>query len=131
MECLKVAVIGSRDTGDIKLEHLLAHIPLNTSLLISGGAAGIDSYAEEAARILKLPIRVILPDYVTFGRQAPLVRNRQIVQAADLVLAFWDTHSRGTAHALRCCIETETPFRIYPFRMLIQDVSHAGGAPEK
>lgn len=46
------------------------------------------------------------------GRFAPLVRNSEIVGYADLVLAFWDGRSRGTADTLRKCVETGTPFRI-------------------
>lgn len=109
---MRVAIIGSREIKSYTLEAMLAHIPQNTSELVSGGAIGIDTMAERAATRLGLPIKVFLPDYTAYGRMAPLCRNREIVDYADLVLAFWDNHSRGTAHVLRYCVESHKPFRI-------------------
>ena len=31
-----------------------------------------------------------------YGRAAPIVRNREIVEYADKIIAFWDGKSRGT-----------------------------------
>lgn len=109
---MKVAIIGSRQTGAFQINTMLGHIPRNTTELVSGGAVGIDSLAEQAAQILQLPIKVFLPDYESNGHLAPLIRNSKIVKYSDLVLAFWDYQSKGTAHALNCCIENSTPFRI-------------------
>ena len=90
-----------------------AGVPLRRLLRPEGGEEGlrVDS-PEEAARLLHLPIRVLRPDYQTYGRMAPLLRDNQIVQQADLVLAFWDGHSPGTAYTLNQCVQTQTPFRI-------------------
>ena len=107
-----VAIIGSREIYGYGLDELISHIPQNASELVSGGAAGVDALAEQAAGRLGLPIRVFRPDYDRDGRFAPLVRNSEIVGYADLVLAFWDGRSRGTADTLRKCVETSTPFRI-------------------
>jgi len=48
-----------------------------------------------------LVLRVFLPAYHLHGRSALLVRNKAIIAAAQLVVAFWDGQSTGTAHALR------------------------------
>ncbi|MEM1483294.1 hypothetical protein V6615_00290 [Oscillospiraceae bacterium PP1C4] len=109
---MRVAIIGSREIGNFSVESMIPHIPQNASELVSGGAIGIDSLAEKAAILLELPIKIFLPDYDTNGRLAPLFRNLQIVDYADLVLAFWDNQSRGTAHALNHCVQTSKPFRI-------------------
>ena len=39
-------------------------------------------------------------DYVRHGPRAPLVRNRRIVEAADLVVAFWHGESHGTKYTI-------------------------------
>lgn len=109
---MRVAIIGSRETSGYSLDELISHIPQNASELVSGGSSGVDSLAEQAAARLGLPIRVFPPDYERDGRFAPLVRNGKIVERSDLVLAFWDGRSRGTADTLKKCIETGTPFRI-------------------
>lgn len=109
---MKVAVIGSRKLYNCTVEQIISHIPQNASELVSGGAIGVDQLAQEAAHRLALPIRIFPPDYEKNGKQAPLIRNAQIVDYADLVLAFWDNRSRGTAYTLNLCVKTNTPFRI-------------------
>ena len=109
---MKVAVVGSRHAGGYSVEQIISHLPPNTSELVSGGAAGIDSLAEQAAKRLGIPIKIFYPDYEASGRLAPLIRNGQIVEYADFVLAFWDHKSRGTANTLHRCIRASKPFRI-------------------
>lgn len=109
---MKVAIVGSRKCGNADLSTILQALPLGTSEIISGGAKGIDSLAEEAAKQLSLPLQVFTPNYKTLGRQAPLSRNHQIVKACDYLLAFWDGSSAGTAQTLELCIREKKPFRI-------------------
>ncbi|MCI9235526.1 hypothetical protein [Anaerotruncus sp. 1XD42-93] len=113
---MRIAIVGSRDVKGFTLERMLPHIPPEATELVSGGAYGIDQMAEQAAQILGLPIRIFRPDYKTNGRLAPLVRNRQIVEYADQIYAFWDNQSRGTAYTLKLCIEQDKPFRIIPLK---------------
>lgn len=107
---LCVAVIGSRS---IQKADLARYLPAETTMLISGGAVGVDTLAEEYARKHGLPIRVIRPNYDLYGRKAPLVRNRQIVECADLVIALWDGSSSGTAYTVGYANERGVPVRLY------------------
>ena len=66
----------------------------------------MDALAEAYARSHGIPIRVLRPDYALYGRKAPLVRNRQIVECADLVVAVWDGKSRGTLSVIKYCEKT-------------------------
>lgn len=112
---MRVAIVGSRETGEFTVERMVERIPGGATELISGGAPGVDTIAVQAALTMDIPIRVFSPHYEIYGNMAPLVRNRQIVDAADLVLAFWDGNSHGTAYTLKYCIERQKPFRIYLF----------------
>ena len=106
---MKVAVIGSRD---LQVEDLGRYLPEGTTHIISGGARGIDACARAYALRSSLGLTEYLPDYKTFGHRAPLVRNDRIIAAADLVLAFWDGQSRGTAYVIDRCRATGVPVRI-------------------
>lgn len=96
---MKTAVIGSRSFTDFNLvKDKLSSIDI--SEIISGGAKGADSLAEDFAKVNQIPVRVFLPDYDRFGRAAPLKRNHQIVNEAEQLIAFWDGKSRGTKYTL-------------------------------
>ncbi len=94
---MPLAIIGSRDCPAVDIEAYLDEMP---DAIVSGGAKGADTYAREFA--IKKGIRLIehLPDYAKYGRAAPLVRNRLIIDDCDKVLAFWDGKSRGTKQTL-------------------------------
>lgn len=110
---LKVAVIGSRHAGEDTYHMILQQLPRGCSQIISGGARGVDTLAKRAAAQLGIKHVCIRPRYQRYGRSAPLVRNIDIVENADCVLAFWDGKSKGTRHALGCCIKMGKPFKIY------------------
>jgi len=89
---MKFAIIGSRNLNI----NLKKYLPKNISLIISGGARGIDTLAEEYAEKMGISKLIFLPNYIKHGKKAPLVRNKLIVDSADIVIAFWDGISRGT-----------------------------------
>ncbi len=106
---MRVAVIGSRNITNVDLQR---YLPQNVTKLISGGAKGVDACAKCFATAHDLPIVEILPDYRRYGKGAPLKRNRQIIAQADLVLAFWDGLSHGTADVIRQCQRQGIPCRV-------------------
>ena len=94
---MKLLIIGSRSIIDYDLS---AHIPEGVELIISGGAKGIDTLAEQYADAHGIEKLIIRPQYDRFGRAAPIKRNEQMVDACDVVLAIWDGESRGTRYTL-------------------------------
>jgi YspA, cpYpsA-related SLOG family len=69
--------------------------------VVSGGALGVDALAACWAMRHGIPLTEYRPDYAAHGKAAPLVRNKQLVVAADVVLVCWDGVSRGTLDAAR------------------------------
>ena len=96
---MKLAVIGSRELV-VGFDELKKHIGEDVDELVSGGARGIDTCAQRYARENGIKMTEFLPEYERYGRAAPIVRNRQIAEYADEVLAFWDGKSRGTKSAI-------------------------------
>ena len=69
--------------------------------IVSGGAKGVDACAAEYAERNGLKLTVFLPKYERYGRAAPILRNREIVDYADKIIAFWDGHSKGTLSVIQ------------------------------
>lgn len=110
---MKVAVIGSRNADTDTFEMILKQLPQGCSEIISGGAGGVDLLAKRAAKQLGLKYTCIRPRYAKYGRVAPLIRNSEIVDRSDCTLAFWNGYSKGTRHAIICCIKRRKPFQIF------------------
>lgn len=108
---MKLAVTGSRGlTADLSN---FAALFQNIELIITGGARGIDRCAKEYGDKMGIPVRVIAPEYERLGKVAPLVRDRQIVDEADAVLALWDGSSKGTAYTVAYAKKKGKPVRLF------------------
>lgn len=92
---MKLLIVGSRSIEDFDLTE---YVPSNTSLIISGGAKGIDTVAEKYADIHRLSKLILRPRYDLYGKAAPINRNEAMVGLADAVLVIWDGVSRGTRY---------------------------------
>lgn len=78
------------------------------SVVVSGGAQGVDRVAVAAAKARGLEWKEHLPDYKKHsGKMAPIVRNILIVDDCDELVAFPSPWSVGTWHAISIAREKE------------------------
>ena len=96
-ENMKLLIAGSRS---IKEYDFKKYIPEGTTLIITGGAAGVDTLAEKYADELGLSKLIIRPKYDVYGKFAPLKRNQEMVEMCDVALIIWDGKSRGTKYTV-------------------------------
>jgi hypothetical protein len=97
---MKVAVIGSRTFSDYKLvKETLS--TLNITLLVSGGAMGADSLGEQYANSKEIPTKIFYPDWKKHGKKAGFLRNTDIINESELIVAFWDGKSKGTLDSIK------------------------------
>ncbi len=111
---MKVAVIGSRG---LEVNDLEKYLPAETDEIVSGGAIGVDTSAHKYAISNGIKLTEFLPDYDRFGKVAPLKRNIQIIEYADIVLAFWDGKSKGTSYVIDNCKRLGVKVRIFKKRV--------------
>ena len=107
---MKIAVVGSRG---LTVSDLGKYLPEGVSEIISGGAKGIDTCAKMYALSSGIKLTEILPEYEKYGKSAPLRRNIEIIESADMVLAFWDGVSRGTGHVIDSCKSRGIPLKVF------------------
>ena len=89
---MKIAIVGSRNIVTIDIGKYVS----NDDEIVSGGAVGVDRCAAEYAQKNGLKLTEFLPQYDRYGRAAPIVRNKQIVDYADKIIVFWNGTSKGS-----------------------------------
>ena len=119
---MKIAVVGSRNfTHKVILENELDSIKNQIELIISGGAVGADTLAENWAKENKIQTLIIKPNWKTYGRSAGVVRNKQIIESCDYCYAFWDCKSKGTEFSINYCIKISKEIKVIKFIPLVSN----------
>ena len=121
---MKLAIIGSRSIKNEQLVweaihgFLQHHIVEGTSVtIISGGADGIDSFSKTYAKKWHLDHVEFIPYFkldqnAAYSAKHFFVRNKQIIDNADKVLAIWDGTSTGTEHGIKYAQKTGKPVMV-------------------
>ena len=105
---MKVIIAGGRDFTNVavmattlnNLQDVDHVIEIEKLTLICGMARGADLTAYKLFSEAGLPIEMYPADWDQYGKQAGFIRNIQMADVADMLIAFWDGESRGTAHMI-------------------------------
>ena len=115
---MKLAVVGSRGFNNYDLlKHKLDVIneKRGITLIVSGGARGADSFAEQWAKENNVPTKIFYPEWDKHGKKAGYIRNVEIVQNSDALIAFWDGVSKGTEHSINLARAQAIPVSIIKY----------------
>ncbi len=107
---IKIAVVGSRNITVADIGRYIS----DCDEIVSGGAAGVDTCAAEYAKEKGIKLTVFLPQYERYGRAAPIIRNKEIVDYADKIVAFWNGSAKGTLSVIKYAEKTGKPCEIVP-----------------
>ena len=117
----RVAVIGSRDYDDKgRLYEVLTKNKDKIKIIVSGGARGADTLATDWAKDFGFPYLVfpaLWHDPITgeYDRGAGFRRNRYIIDHSDIIFAFWDGKSPGTASSVQIANDSNKRVIVIPF----------------
>lgn len=110
---MRVAIVGSRNYRDLdRVRRYVASLPKGT-IVVSGGARGVDKTAERAAKECGLNVCIFYPDWEK-GRGAGLARNKRIVHNCDRLVAFYDGESRGTGFTIEYAAQLSIECVVFP-----------------
>ncbi len=85
--------------------------------IVSGGCRGVDEMGERYAAERGYAVERHPADWKRYGRSAGPRRNREMVELADYVIAFWDGRSRGTRSLIESAKELKKPLRVKMIRL--------------
>jgi hypothetical protein len=114
---MKLIIAGSRTFTDYQLLcQVLAPDKARITQVITGGAPGADrlGYRWAWKHGLGKQHRLFKADWERFGKSAGYRRNHQMAQAGDMLIAFWDGQSPGTAHMIQCMRQLDKPVVVIP-----------------
>jgi hypothetical protein len=106
---VRVAIVGSRDFPyEDMVNEVVYGLPRN-AIIVSGGAKGVDTWAEKTAIAHRRDTDIYLPEWGKYGRRAGFIRNNLIVKNCDMLVAFWHNKSKGTKHSIDLCKYHDIP----------------------
>lgn len=89
-------------------------------VVISGTASGADAMGERYAQERGLAVRRFPADWNQYGKAAGYIRNCQMADNADALIAFWDGRSRGTGNMIEIARKRNMPIRVAGYPAPIQ-----------
>jgi predicted Rossmann fold nucleotide-binding protein DprA/Smf involved in DNA uptake len=94
---LRVAIVGSRRFSEPeRVAEYVRSLPARASI-ITGSASGVDAAATKAARARGVPVQVLPASFDEVADASKsAARNQRLVDACDVLVAFWDGESKGT-----------------------------------
>jgi hypothetical protein len=113
---MKLAIVGSRTFEDYPFFSFYAKklCLYDVAEIVSGGAKGADSLAKKFAAEWNFVYTEFPAEWNKYGKSAGFIRNQTIVDNCDMVLAFWDGVSRGTADTIAKAKKAKKPtFIVY------------------
>ena len=116
----KLIVAGGRDFDDYSLlcstlEKLLSNKDKTQIEIVEGGARGADRLGCKYAMDRGLVHKRIGADWDTHGKKAGIMRNIEMAEYADALVAFWDQSSKGTLHMIETMKKLGKPVRIVKY----------------
>lgn len=119
---MKTIIAGSRTCNNIKYVYdAVSKCGWNITEVISGTARGADTLGEEWAKENGIPIRRFPANWNKYGKAAGHIRNSQMADVADALIAIWDGKSRGTEDMIYIAKICRLKVFVYRFEDALQD----------
>jgi hypothetical protein len=111
---LRVAIVGSRRFSEpSRVSDYVNTLPARASI-ITGSASGVDAAATKAARAKGMAVQVMpasFDELADAGRSA--ARNQRLVDACDVLVAFWDGSSKGTRATVERALDSGKEVHVF------------------
>lgn len=101
---MKVIIAGSRSFHDYpRLKSHMDALAAQEDIeeVVCGGARGADILGKKWAMERGIRVKMFIPDWDGYGKAAGIIRNTEMGNYADYLVAFWDGKSTGTAHMIQ------------------------------
>ena len=109
---MKYIIAGGRDFKNTGILEKVCNTFTDIDTVISGCAQGADTIGAEWAAKKGIALQTFPAYWDLYGKAAGFIRNVEMAEHADALIAFWDGKSKGTAENIRRIKELKKPYRI-------------------
>lgn len=98
---MKTIIAGSRDITEYELVvQAVAESGFVITEVVCGMAKGVDMMGYRYAQEHGIPVKEFPANWNKHGRAAGPIRNKEMADYADALIALWDGESRGTKNMI-------------------------------
>lgn len=117
---MRVIIAGSRHCHDYDVVcQAVRDSGFDITTVISGGADGVDSLGERYASEHGIPCERHPADWGKYGRAAGPIRNREMAQCADALIAVISGTSKGTRNMIK--LANDAGLSVYVTEVEVKD----------
>jgi predicted Rossmann fold nucleotide-binding protein DprA/Smf involved in DNA uptake len=111
---VKVAIVGSRHFSEPdRVGDYVNSLPHGASI-VTGSASGVDAAATKAARAKGISIQVMPASFDELADpKKSAARNQRLIDACDVLVAFWDGTSKGTRNTVERAIDSHKEVHVF------------------
>jgi len=114
---VKVAIVGSRHFSEPdRVGDYVNALPHGASI-VTGSASGVDAAATKAARAKGVSVQVIPASFDELADpKKSAARNQRLIDACDVLVAFWDGTSKGTRNTVERALDSRKEVHVFVSR---------------
>ena len=83
--------------------------------IVTGGARGADTLGHEWAKQCDFPTIVVPAEWDKHGKAAGPIRNQQMAELSNVLVAFWDGESKGTKNMIDVALRKGLEVHVYRY----------------
>jgi len=107
---MRVIIAGGRDFDDFGFLKFNCDLYLEDSEdnqieIVSGKCSGADKLGERYAALKGFKVKEFPANWHVHGKKAGPLRNKEMAEYADMLIAFWDGKSKGTGGMIKLAEE--------------------------
>lgn len=113
---MKTIIAGSRGATQYKFIELATQLCyFDVTSVVSGTCRGGDKLGERYATTNNLPLELYPADWKQYGKAAGMIRNAEMAENAEALIAIWDGFSKGTLNMIEIARRKKFPILVYNY----------------
>ena len=114
---MKIIIAGGRDFDNYNMvEQTMKNLDLPVTEIVCGCAPGADRLGEKWAINNGIKVTYFPADWDNYGISAGFIRNAEMAEYADYLVAFWDMKSSGTKHMIEAMKKCGKHGTVVPYK---------------